>query len=520
MTSTSAAAIETSMASEALEGPGSSVPGLPTSGTPEERPVVVKGRIGGRPLRVMPLPRRGEVRRYLLTSAQNNTHVHEALWVNGLALAAHYDAELLVGTYTYNKAAYGSKAVKRGTKKTTDAQDLWYDPQVVEHVCDESVQLAPNLVWCGEQNILPTAEHPLSKMEAYNGRASNLVPHAKFAMQAVAGMAGEGTKHNYTTGTVTQRNYIQKKIGMLAEQYHGYGFLLVEVCGDGSWFVRQIQATEEGVLRDFDLRVEDGEVTAGNPVEAITWGDVHVRVVDPEVRELAWGKGGMLDSLRPRVQLVHDILDQRARNHHEAKDPIAGFCKWKAEQDSVEAEIDECVEWLICEATRPWCDTVVVPSNHHEALERWVKDADWKKDPPNAEFYLQAALALLGGETDLFTWAMRRAMPLEWKQDSRVRFLSTDEPLVLAGVEVGQHGHMGINGARGNGKAFSRLGRPATTAHEHTAMIHLWNWVAGTSTKLRIGYNRGPSSWSHSHVVHYPEGTRTMVTMWKGRWRA
>lgn len=482
----------------------------------------VKGKIGGRVREVRPLPAEGEVRRYILTSAQNNTHVHEELWLNVMALASHYDAELLVGTYSYNKAAYGRKAVKRGTSRPDDYDDLWYDPQVVEHICDEQVQLAPRLVWCGELNILPTSMHPLSQLEAYNGRDSNLVPHAKFAMQAVAGLAGEGTKHNYTTGTVTQRNYIQKRIGLLSEQYHGYGALLVEVCDDGAWFVRQLQATEDGVLRDLDLKAEGGVVTRGNPVSAITWGDVHVRVCDPVVRELAWAPGGMLDVLRPEYQVVHDILDQRARNHHEAKDPIAAHRKWKSGEEDVSAEVREVVEWLTAEAVRPWCETIVAPSNHHEALERWIKEADWKKDPVNAEFYLEASLALLRGEEDAFEWACRRAVRNEdeFLRLARCRFLRTDEPLVVAGVELGQHGHMGINGARGNGKAFSRLGRPATTAHEHSAMIHLWNWVAGTSTRLRVGYNRGPSSWSHSHVVQYPEGTRAVITMWKGRWRA
>lgn len=477
--------------------------------------VKVDGTIGGRAKQVRPLPLPGEVRRYVLTSAQNNTHVHEALWLNVMALASHYGAELLVGTFTYNKSAYGQKAIKRGSKVDTE-DSVWYDPQVLEHICDERVQLAPHLTWCGELNILPTSMHPLSQMEAYNGRDSNIVPHAKYAMQGVASLAGEGTKHNYTTGTVTQRNYLQKRIGILSEQYHGYGALLVEVCGDGSWFVRQLQATEEGAIRDLDLKAEDGQVTTGNPVAAISWGDVHVRVVDPMVRELAWGRGGMLDTLRPRCQVVHDILDQRARNHHESKDPIAQHRKWRAREESVEGEVEEVVDWLASDAVRPWCETVVAPSNHHEALERWIKEADWKKDPVNAEFYLEASLALLRGEADVFEWACRRSD----RMPEGVRFLRTDEPFVVAGVELGQHGHMGINGARGNGKSFSRLGRAATTGHEHTAMIHLWNWVAGTSTRLRIGYNRGPSSWSHSHVIQYPEGTRAIVTMWKGRWRA
>src|SRR5476649_1984381 len=36
------------------------------------------------------LPLKGKVARYILTSAQNNTYVHESAWENLLALADHY----------------------------------------------------------------------------------------------------------------------------------------------------------------------------------------------------------------------------------------------------------------------------------------------------------------------------------------------------------------------------------------------------------------------------------------------
>jgi hypothetical protein len=481
----------------------------------------VKGSIKGRTREVRPLPYEGEIKRYILTSAQNNTHVHEALWLNILAMATHYDAELMVATYTYNKSAYGHKSIKRGSNPDL-SDELWYDPQVIEHIVDEQVQLAPGLVWCGELNILPTALNPLSQMEAYNGRDSNIVPHAKYSMTSVAAMKNEAAKLNYTTGTVTQRNYIQKRIGLLSEQYHGYGAILVEICRDGSWYVRQLEATEEGVIRDLDLKAKNGKVTTGNPITAITWGDLHVRFLDPVVRELAWGKGGMLDVLRPQAQLLHDVIDFRTRNHHEAKDPLDSYMKWKANQESVEGEVREVVDFLVTDGLRPWCKSVMVPSNHHEAMTRWLKEAKWQEDPVNAMFYHEAWIALLKGEQDVFKWACDRVTHNEHEglKMNTLKWLETDESFVLAGVELGQHGHLGINGARGNHRSATKLGRPATTGHEHSAGIHLSNWVAGCSCILRVGYNRGASSWSHSHVIQYPEGTRAMITMWAGRWRA
>lgn len=479
---------------------------------------IIKGRIGTRPREVRRLPRRGCVKRYVLTSAQNNTHVHEAVWLNVLAMASHYGAEVMVGTLKYDRSSH-NRGAKRGSERYSKQE--WWDPAVTEHIVDRQVQLAPGLVWCGELQVIPTARDPLSLLESYNGRESNILPHVQHAMTSVASLGDEATKFNYTTGTVTQRNYIQMKAGITAERYHGYGALLVEVLGDGSWFVRQLEAAADGSIRDFDLKAQDGEVSAGHPVECVTWGDVHVRVIEPSVRALAWAPGGMLDCLRPRMQVLHDVIDFRSRNHHEAKDPLALFDKWQAGAECVATEVAESAYFMTDEASRPWCETFVAPSNHHEAFCRWLKEADWRRDPVNAHIYHEAWLWLLDGETDVYRRACQAA-----GIDPTVRFLETDESLVICkdvdgvGIEVGMHGHLGLNGARGNSRAFAKLGRKCSIGHMHSAGIYLGVWTAGTSSRLRIGYNRGPSSWSWSHVVHYPEGTRTMVTMWKGRWRA
>src|SRR5216684_4381705 len=44
------------------------------------------------------LPEKGSIKRYILTSAQNNTHVHGEFWENLKAMAWHYQAQILVGT--------------------------------------------------------------------------------------------------------------------------------------------------------------------------------------------------------------------------------------------------------------------------------------------------------------------------------------------------------------------------------------------------------------------------------------
>ena len=56
------------------------------------------------------LPRGGHVKRYILTSAQNNTYAHEAAWANLVALAEYYGAEITISRFAYNKAGHKDDA--------------------------------------------------------------------------------------------------------------------------------------------------------------------------------------------------------------------------------------------------------------------------------------------------------------------------------------------------------------------------------------------------------------------------
>lgn len=491
---------------------------------------IVAGRLRAASRDTMPLPPKGKIKRYILTCVQNNTHLHEGLWTNLQTLAAHDDAQIMVSRYTYNKESYGEKAIKPGSGKASDHQELWYDPRIEDYVYDKSAELAPGLVWCGEVNILPTAVRPLSGFESYTGRASGIFPHPKLALDSIASGKHEPTKFNYTTGTLTQRNYIQKKAGQKADFHHCYGALLVEVDHEGSWWVRQLNADSDGTIYNLDMRIERGMISTGHRVKAINWGDIHAGETDPVVEEVQWGKGGVIDTLDPEYQFAHDILNFHSRNHHEAKDPHKRFERYVRGQDNVEAEVAG-VRALLNKMHRPQCQTVVVDSNHDKAMERWLREADARNDPTNAVFYYEAQLAKYNAIKDgnhdfhLLEWACLRGA--EAKDAVQVaRFLREDESFILChdasgGIECGMHGHLGPNGTAGNAAAFAKMGRKANVGHTHRTGIHDGVWTAGTSSKFDMGYNRGPSSWSHSFIVTYENGKRCICTIWKGKaWAA
>lgn len=471
------------------------------------------GRVTGRVALEKPAGRA----RYILTSAQNNTVLHDALWKNLNAYADHVGAEILVAEFIYTVDG----RVARESKGSAPA--VAYAPKIRDYLVSDRVVLSRTLHFAAEMNILPTAENPLSGLSNHTGRASAIYPHAKQAMESVATTAGtSGAKLMWTTGTVTLRNYIQRKSGLKAEYHHAYGALIVEIEADGAWFVRQIRATEDGSFQDLDVIVRNGQVHVGAIVEALLPGDIHVAQMARECQRALFGEGGIVDTLRPRHLFLGDSLDFHSQNHHDRGNPHIAFAKHLKGEASVARELDLTAAFLKS-VHRPGQSTIVVDSNHDAALTRWVRENDLSDVPPeNATTWLAlqtAAYAAIAAGRPMKLYA--KAMGDRGVYG--VRFMSADESFVICrdsgGIEMGIHGHAGVNGSRGSPRQFARLGRKVSHGHTHSAAIVGDVFVAGTSSILRPGYVSGPSSWSWSHVIHYDNGCRAIVTQVGDRWR-
>ncbi len=482
------------------------------------------------------VPKRG-IKRYIFTSAQNNTTVNKPLWDNIMALAKHYRAEVHVSRFTYMKSGIGRKGDKADftdAKKETlyGGDTLAWAPELTPYLSDHRCEVAPGLVWCGEWQRLPTTKRPLSGYETYTGRKSGIFPHAKFEMASVPAGKFEDTKFNYTTGTVTMRNYIVKGAGLQATFHHGYGALLVEVDADGDWFGRQLNASSNGTICDLDVMAKNGKVTIGHTVTAINWGDIHDQRLDKVCAELS---EDMLMTLQPEYQFIHDLLNFGSRNHHDIKDPFKRFALYCRDEENVNQEVVNAMGFVWRRATRvEGTQTIVVDSNHDRAMERWLREADWKHDPVNMLFFMEAAHAKLTAIANddphfhmIRHWwdAVDPALMADLPDKPDVRFLDEDEGFVICedahgGIECGMHGHLGANGARGSAAGFAKMGRKANVGHTHQAGIYDGIYTAGTSSQFDLGYNRGPGSWSHSHIVTYENGKRAIYTMYNGKWKA
>lgn len=459
-------------------------------------------------------------RRFVVTAAQNNTYVHSDFWATLRAFAERKGAQILVGKISYNKGAYSG--ITRDGQSDGDTA-VWYDPELEPYFIGEQVKIAPRLVVAAELDIIPTAINPLGGLDDYTGPNSGIVPHTRLAMKSYATMKHEPPKFMYTTGAVTQRNYIDRRQGQLASFHHVYGALYVEVDEDGGWFVRQINAADDGSFFEVDGFYNGGEKTSGSIPRVAVLGDIHIEKGDP----VALGTAiTLISETQPENVVLHDLIDFTNRNHHNIKDPHFLAKMMALGDDKVEAAFAKAAKFIkTIQIVNPRGYVIVVKSNHDEAYDRWVRDGSGYPDAANAKFWHESNAFVYQkieqGVKDikLFEWAIGRYLAMENVNTDRVLFLQADESFVIDNIEYGMHGHLGVNGAKGGARAFRQMGRRSTTAHGHTAGIVDGNHQVGVLGKLDMGYNRGLSSWSNTNGLTWPNGKRTLITQVGHRWR-
>jgi hypothetical protein len=463
-------------------------------------------------------------KRFVFTSAQNNTYIHEGFWASLLKFCEYKGAKLCVSKYSYNKNGWRKNGglSQCATEASASEEGLWYDTRIEPYVLNEATKVANGLIFCGELDILPTAKMPLSGLDNYTGPNSAIVPHAKLQMQSCATMKNDPAKFLYTTGTCTLRNYIERKAGQIATFHHVFGALYVEIDDDGDWFARQLNADGDGSFYDLDKHYSPIGVSNSEP-PIVTLGDIHVEKLDPQ--QLA-GALDMLRMLKPRAVFLHDLIDFEARNHHNKKDEL-----WLVDQHY---NRDACVEHGLLSGARflatlrselPDATLYSVRSNHDEAFTRWVREGTPYPDPVNTRFWHECRYKWLlrterGLPHDPFAYAMTSLASKAGLDISNTIFLKEDDSHVEHDIEFAVHGHLGPNGSRGSPKSFRQIGRRANTAHTHSAGIIDGIYTAGVLASLCMGYNKGPSSWSCSHVLTLPNGKRSIITQRGSKWRA
>jgi hypothetical protein len=453
--------------------------------------------------------------RFVITGAQNATPVNVPFLATLKTYCQLRKATLVVVPYRYKNptSIWADK----------DKDDDWWAPELAPYMMDSRMQLGDHIVVLGDIKVQPTAVRPTSGLETIAGGKSAIVAHPKLELVVVPTPHHRLPKILTTTGVVTERNYISSKAGSKGAFHHTFGAAVVELSGSGAFHLRQLNATEDGSFHDMEYAYSASGRTESQAA-ALVLGDTHVKFRDHSVDGATFGLCGLKATLRPKHVVWHDLLDGYAANHHHKYALITNFVKHHLGHANIREELEEAFEY-VDERTSPGDINVFPASNHHDWLSVWLERTDPRSDLENVVFWAETFKAVSatarmgpGGATSIMPfhyWAkelMRTA--------AQARLLSADESFTICGVEVGMHGHLGPNGARGAIRGFTKIGAKSVIGHSHTPGIMDGVYQVGTSSRLKLEYNKGPSSWLHTHCVIYANGKRSLINIVDGEYTA
>lgn len=455
---------------------------------------------------------------YVFSSCQNATPIHQGFWRALQAYCDHRGAQLYVIPFRY----------KNPTSRWTAAQEdsEWWADEVHDHLFDGRVAFNENLMIMGDIKVVPTSSEPLRGYESISGEKSAIFGHPKIQLRTVATPSHRYPKIITTTGAVTVENYTDSNSGKKGAFHHSFGAVVVEKGEGGLFFMRHISALKNGSFIDLNEKfTEDGTIEDVPRAAALVMGDTHVDFVDPDVVKATFlGPNSMVEFLNPHRLVWHDLLDMHSRNYWHSKDPFQEIGKLTVGGNHVRNEVVRACEFLSRHGQGR--ENIVVPSNHVERLTAYIKETDWRKDPHNAEFYLETALHMTrstkmtdSGVTydDPFHYWAKKTLSEPFKKT--LRLLQPDQSYEHLGTEFTYHGDIGPNGARGSIRNLKRIGVKTFIAHSHIPGIEEGCMQVGTSTRLRLDYNKGPSGWMNTHGVQYVNGKRALLHMFGGEWK-
>lgn len=331
-----------------------------------------------------------------------------------------------------------------------------------------------------------------------------------------------------TTGAITKPQYntamyMSERTAYIAEHDHVLGAVIVEIVDDRFFYFRQIQMElKTGAFYDLDTKyLANGKIKKYNGkdhrADLVQLGDYHVGDTDPLAKEVG---RQLCDLVKPKYLTVEDFLNGHSINHHEegklitqSKSVEKAFHVLDTELQANATELEELMGWNVGQV-------VVKYGNHEDFLFRYLNNGNFFRDKVNFKRAINLSNAVLNyGWENPFEYAMREEFGIG--EDDRVKFLQDcDDSFVLNGIENGAHGDKGPNGSRAPGLAgLEKCYGACNVGHTHSAGILRGVFRVGTSSYLKVSYNKGPSSWTQTHLIQHANGSRQLINCIEGKYK-
>lgn len=438
---------------------------------------------------------------YVITSAINDSETNTNFFYTLKTYCEHNNAELLIVPLKYNYTVNST-----------------YDELLEEYFIHTDVILHPELKLLLLNSLITT--NPLSAIDNLSKGKSLIIPSPQIMMKPVAKNHVDIPAIMYSTGTISSPDYTNTKTGIKAEFNHSYSALVVEIDEDIDYFhIRVLNSSIDGDFYDLNKYYSGITIKPSNNIPAIVLGDEHVKHRCPIVEQATFtNQDSIVNVLKPKHLIRHDVLDFYSSSHHHNKDQFIQYRKHLDGTDIVETELKETMDYLI-KTTPENSISIIVSSNHNDHLTRWLNEFNPRFDNKNKKLYHKLMYLMLDAQernidiTPLELWYRNNYV------DNKIEFLSNSESFKIHDIELALHGDRGLNGSKGSSNHFSKLAYKTISGHQHSCSITNGAYVVGTSSKLKMEYNKGSSSWTNAHCIIQPNGKRQMIFINKGKWR-
>lgn len=435
-------------------------------------------------------------KRFIITSAVNDTDI-----VSGAHNTFKRMAKELGACYLVIPGVYKNPDLKH---QGVINNYSWPD-EILPYVCNADIDINKYLVIRALTRIQYTAINPLAGMNHAGDIRSEIFAHPQVAMQMVPTAKHSPSKMLHTTGTISVKNYGGSKTAKKAEFHHSIGALFIEVEGDKFW-TTQLSYDGTGVYL-FDRYYTHKSSRKSKGVEAIVFGDIHIRSLDNTTNKLL---NDIRSSLKPKNEIYHDLHDHHLGSHHNEGNTIFNLKKAFDDEFCIKKELMKSVRFL---DDKP--NAVIIDSNHHKHLEKWFNRFRPNRGGVNLKLYFELSELLMkdlenGGDGDLFKLFLEKYCKHE------LTFVNGNDSYNILDIDCSQHGDRGPNGSRGSIRVFAKTGQKTIVGHSHTPGIEKLCWQVGTSNE-DLDYAIGYSSWMKTHGVIYPNGERGLISIVKNK---
>lgn len=327
----------------------------------------------------------------------------------------------------------------------------------------------------------------------YDAVSANKMPHARM-----------------TTGNITKPNYNSTKGNSLRTAYiadfqHIMGGLIVEIEDDNIFHHTQVEFDADGSFRHLGYRYDSRSKKRDVPV--FVMGDLHAGDHDESALS-TWQD--IIKYTKSDEVILHDTFNGNSINHHAMHNVIKMAENAENQMSSLSDEVSVTAQ-VIDRILSPSHikKGVVVASNHDDFIDRYLQRGGFINDPVN--FRIGCLLAANTVNTNKNVLCEAFNLIQKPKSFDKLVFLSTEDDYLIGGVNLGHHGDKGPSGTRGSIRSLSRALSKAVIAHSHTPGKYKHITQIGTTSKLRLGYNKGPSSWVHCSALVYRNGQVQLI---------